>query len=891
MSCISRSAVLSLLVTCLAIQVGAQPQANSPCRTHVLSHELFFRVDDPLTEFIVRVKDLAGNVLYDSWEDAEWYGDTQVVSSDLDVLGDCDWFAGWENKPDSPSFNPHTSLVFEFHAYDLELANPESPPLFITKYTLGGRSVGGSNTFYCPNCYHADQWGYQDFYFAYTDGQIKASVTNLVASGGNDNLFIEDFIGNTYIAPYDLRPICDDAAISCPNHNIADITAQLVMRQTGTDVTFSPYGDVVLQPENTFPGPDPRNWNWSDADGYTLRIPEGKQIVISGELTINGSTLFTESSAGSGWDGISVYDQGTLHFDGVTVENAEVGISVFSTGNTFANTTLDDNGIGLLTGYICAANGLCTGTRSHFAMTESCVTNSQANPLDPDTGFGIWARHTNADIESTTIEGNGGYGLFLEHADTDAFDMLVTNNGADHNALKDGARAGANGDLILSSYFGTCSEESFGGGSVCGSGGNAIRGNEEDELSIQIGGSAFIGDICGIIDCPGVNRISDGTVFNQDNRLVGNEDDDLLVNISAEHTFWFDTSVPPAIPPTDAFDHPDEIDYELPGAGNNPLPNAGATDCNPATRESARTSSRHAAKSSVQRGGEPTIDPEDAAWLRERMQRLRSSLATNPESDSALSVLGELYQLQRLDRTDVLGEHLNTTVVLTSLRTHLLNGLMSTRMRNVAEGAFIMLVHDAMHDERNSEARTMLDVFGSRLEGESARRSAALAYAALEELNGNLRSAVDRIEDVLVSLGEGDESLANDLIATIALLERRMGAEPERRVFDPNNQALAQSQTSITSGLSLGDAYPNPFNPETVIPFQLETSAVVRIAVYDALGRKVAVVARGTFDAGVHEARFNGENLPSGTYFIRAMVQDNNETQSEALTQHITLLK
>ncbi len=66
--------------------------------------------------------------------------------------------------------------------------------------------------------------------------------------------------------------------------------------------------------------------------------------------------------------------------------------------------------------------------------------------------------------------------------------------------------------------------------------------------------------------------------------------------------------------------------------------------------------------------------------------------------------------------------------------------------------------------------------------------------------------------------------------------------------------------------IHLGQNYPNPFNPVTMIPFALPEPAHVRIAVYDLLGRRVAMPANKRFSAGAHQVAFDASALPSGIY-------------------------
>jgi hypothetical protein len=64
-------------------------------------------------------------------------------------------------------------------------------------------------------------------------------------------------------------------------------------------------------------------------------------------------------------------------------------------------------------------------------------------------------------------------------------------------------------------------------------------------------------------------------------------------------------------------------------------------------------------------------------------------------------------------------------------------------------------------------------------------------------------------------------------------------------------------------------AYPNPFNPVAVLRYGLPVSSVVRLEVYDVLGRVVARLVEGVQAAGWHAVVFDGSSLPSGVYLYR----------------------
>jgi hypothetical protein len=63
--------------------------------------------------------------------------------------------------------------------------------------------------------------------------------------------------------------------------------------------------------------------------------------------------------------------------------------------------------------------------------------------------------------------------------------------------------------------------------------------------------------------------------------------------------------------------------------------------------------------------------------------------------------------------------------------------------------------------------------------------------------------------------------------------------------------------------------YPNPFNPNTRIAYVLAASGPIRLAVYDLLGREVAVLVDSYAPAGRYEVGFDAGDLPSGMYVYR----------------------
>ncbi|HUI29403.1 MAG TPA: T9SS type A sorting domain-containing protein [Candidatus Acidoferrales bacterium] len=78
-------------------------------------------------------------------------------------------------------------------------------------------------------------------------------------------------------------------------------------------------------------------------------------------------------------------------------------------------------------------------------------------------------------------------------------------------------------------------------------------------------------------------------------------------------------------------------------------------------------------------------------------------------------------------------------------------------------------------------------------------------------------------------------------------------------VVNPKTQAGA-------SNYRLARNYPNPFNGGTVVTFFCPVVTRGSLKIYDILGREVAQLASGRFEAGEHRYNWNPENLASGVY-------------------------
>lgn len=92
--------------------------------------------------------------------------------------------------------------------------------------------------------------------------------------------------------------------------------------------------------------------------------------------------------------------------------------------------------------------------------------------------------------------------------------------------------------------------------------------------------------------------------------------------------------------------------------------------------------------------------------------------------------------------------------------------------------------------------------------------------------------------------------------------------------------AAVEHGTSETPGtFRLEQNYPDPFNPTTIIDYQLAVNSAVTLTVYDGLGRIVKTLVNEHQDAGSYSITFDGSNLPSGVYFYRLQTGTYGDTK------------
>ena len=131
--------------------------------------------------------------------------------------------------------------------------------------------------------------------------------------------------------------------------------------------------------------------------------------------------------------------------------------------------------------------------------------------------------------------------------------------------------------------------------------------------------------------------------------------------------------------------------------------------------------------------------------------------------------------------------------------------------------------------------------------------------------------------DFLGAFGETNWAADWSFLADVGILTTSGAGRVEYGV------AVEQLASDIPSSFGLDQNYPNPFNPSTTIEFQLDQMHHVRLAVYDLMGREVALLLDGSYTPGTYSVQFDARDLASGTYIYQLRTPEGVKSRTMVL--------
>ena len=112
-----------------------------------------------------------------------------------------------------------------------------------------------------------------------------------------------------------------------------------------------------------------------------------------------------------------------------------------------------------------------------------------------------------------------------------------------------------------------------------------------------------------------------------------------------------------------------------------------------------------------------------------------------------------------------------------------------------------------------------------------------------------------------------------------------MSVNTDWNCFGESFDFIEEPDEILNSEFLILDCYPNPFNQQAAISFQLLAVSHVNLTVYDITGREVRVLHATPLQAGYHEVVWNAEGLGSGVYFARLQAGDFMQTRKMLLVK------
>ncbi|HHE54674.1 MAG TPA: T9SS type A sorting domain-containing protein, partial [Caldithrix abyssi] len=112
----------------------------------------------------------------------------------------------------------------------------------------------------------------------------------------------------------------------------------------------------------------------------------------------------------------------------------------------------------------------------------------------------------------------------------------------------------------------------------------------------------------------------------------------------------------------------------------------------------------------------------------------------------------------------------------------------------------------------------------------------------------------------------------------------------EADIYTTGVSEIAADNNRIIKEFSLLPNFPNPFNPQTTIRYQLAEKAPVQVNIYNLLGQKVRQLFHGTQNRGLHQIVWNGKDqaghtLSSGIYIVQVQAGQNTARQKILLVK------
>lgn len=595
------------------------------------------------------------------------------------------------------------------------------------------------------------------------------------------------------------------------------------------------------------------------ADGSKMRAVG----TLSNPVTFTYDGIYDPTS--EAWDGIELRGDGNI-FEYTILEHALTPLYFRSKNNIVEYSTIRNN-----LSYGIRTNSDYSGGQGSLTITDSNIHDNGSH--------GVYVRNTNAGIQYSDIKDNDGDGLYV-------YSSTIGNpNTTGSEYFRGNDISGNGGNAIELAYNATLYD-----GYTSTEGNNDIYGNDSHEIYLSSSNARWYDATGGSYTAVGDNT-SSKFVYNLAQTTSG--ESTVSWTVGMENNAW---------------------NYATPSASKF----YGSVDYTPyqTSQMFGSTGPRGTGTPSEMNGGElPQLVLSVAA-----VQSQTSGLTSDSEKDAYLEHTREINNLiatinsKPTDRmvaknlNGLLGYYNQLPAAKKQEFSHvpeLLTGFISDRQlarelsfggdgtRLTSETALMLQIHQQLQDGDAQGSLNAINKYEATFSNLDIKRELGFIKASALEQLAKYQQAIQVYDELgtLSKLGIDPENTATDYATLITSMEdfrdEQRGKEgTSGAVTSSSNKAKEVVETdkkTLPASFVLNQAYPNPFNPSTVLSFDLPETGKVRVEVYNITGQLVSVLTNQRFEAGSHSLQFNADGLASGVYLVRANLAGTIQSQKVTL--------
>ena len=175
-----------------------------------------------------------------------------------------------------------------------------------------------------------------------------------------------------------------------------------------------------------------------------------------------------------------------------------------------------------------------------------------------------------------------------------------------------------------------------------------------------------------------------------------------------------------------------------------------------------------------------------------------------------------------------------------------------------------------------------------------------IANSIVSRTYNELWASLGIVDSLLVSTNSGNNwkltgtpngSGINDMFFVDSRNGWAVGKNGTILKYNSNLIGIHENNNYSPEAFTLYQNFPNPFNPSTVIRYDLKVNSNVSLMIYDITGKQVAELVNQKQNSGIYELTFDASNFQSGIYFYRIKVTNLASKEAYTLSRKMIILK